>query len=335
MGILGAAWMTPEVFEMSMKWLDEHVDGKPYGVDLVFPGTLLESENTDDYVAQLPATHQAFVDKLLDDANIPHLPEADRRGFMQEYAAKMGMNHTKSMRQFEIALRHQTKFIVGALGVPPKEIVAKAHAQNILVGALVGNVRHVQKQREAGVDVLVAQGTEAGGSVGSVSSMVLWPQVVEAAGGLPVLAAGGIGRGSQILAALALGAQGVWLGSIWLGTTESELSPDMKQCLFDADTEDAVISLSMTGKQGRMLRSRYTEAWERPDAPAPLTWPLQSILAGYPFRRAERSRHLEYWTYSVGQIVGDMKSQMSVRQVMENLLQEYVEALDRLKAVTE
>ncbi|MEZ5925884.1 MAG: nitronate monooxygenase [Hyphomicrobiaceae bacterium] len=334
MGILGAAWMTPEEFEMSLAWIDERVGGKPYGVDLVFPGTFEDVDGSEDLVALLPETHRAFADRLLDDAGIPRIPEDQRIAFMRDYAAKMAMTPRKSERQFEIALRHPVRFIVGALGVPPKHIVEAAHAKNVKIGALVGSAKHTERQKNAGVDVVVAQGTEAGGSVGSISSMVLWPQVVEAAGGMPVLAAGGIGRGSQILAALAMGAAGVWMGSIWLGTSESELSPEMKQRLFDAASEDAVISKAMTGKQGRMLRSRYNEAWDAPGAPKPLTFPLQSILAGDPFRRAERARRLDYWTYSVGQIVGDMREEASVRQVMQRLLTEYVEALEELTTVT-
>lgn len=333
MGILGAAWMTPDEFEMSLRWLDDKVGGKPYGVDLVFPGTFEDVDGSEDLVSLLPATHRDFVGRLLDEAGISRLPEGERDEFMREYAQKMAMTPKKSLQQFEIALAHPVRFIVGALGVPPRSVVDKAHAKGIKIGALVGSAKHTLKQREAGVDVVVAQGTEAGGSVGSIASMVLWPQVVEAAGGMPVLAAGGIGRGSQILAALAMGAQGVWLGSIWLGTTESELTPEMKQRLFEAASEDAVISKAMTGKQGRMLRSRYTEAWET--APLkPLTFPLQSILGGEAYKRAERGRRLDYWTYSAGQIVGDMREETSVRQVMARLLNEYVEALEALRTVT-
>jgi NAD(P)H-dependent flavin oxidoreductase YrpB (nitropropane dioxygenase family) len=333
MGILGAAWMTAEEFAMSLDWIDAQVGGKPYGVDLVFPGTFEDVDGSEDLVSLLPQSHRAFVDRLLDDAGIPPLPEDQRGTFMREYAAKMAMTPAKSARQFEIALRHPVRFIVGALGVPPRPIIEAAHAKGIKVGALVGSAKHAARQREAGVDVLVAQGTEAGGSVGSIASMVLWPQVVEAFQPGPVLAAGGIARGSQILAALAMGAEGVWLGSIWLGTTESELTPQMKQRLFEAAAEDAVLSKALTGKQGRMLRSRYSEAWDAPGAPKPLTFPLQSILAGEPFRRAERGRRLDYWTYSVGQIVGDMRQEASVGQVMARLLNEYVDALERLRTV--
>jgi len=213
-------------------------------------------------------------------------------------------------------------------------VIDAAHARGVQVGALVGSAKHAVKQREAGVDVLVAQGTEAGGSVGSISSMVLWPRVVQAAEGLPVLAAGGVSRGSHILAALALGCQGVWMGSLWLGTAESDLTIDMREKLFSAESEDAQISKVMTGKQGRMLHTKYLDAWSRPGAPELLEWPMQSILCGYPFKRAERGHNLDYWTYSVGQAVGDMKGHTTVRGEMERLKTEYVEALGNLGAVT-
>jgi NAD(P)H-dependent flavin oxidoreductase YrpB (nitropropane dioxygenase family) len=168
-----------------------------------------------------------------------------------------------------------------------------------------------------------------------VASMVLWPQVVEAAAGVPVLAAGGVSRGSHLLAALSLGCQGVWIGSLWLGTVESELSDEMRERLFAAESEDATIARVMTGKQGRMLNTKYVEAWQAPDAPAPLEWPMQSILNGYSYKRAERARDLDYWTYAVGQAVGDMKGQTTVKREFERMLNEYGDALESLLGVTD
>jgi NAD(P)H-dependent flavin oxidoreductase YrpB (nitropropane dioxygenase family) len=334
MGVLGAAWMTPEELEVSIDWISQRVDGKPFGVDLVFPGTHGDEQTPEEYLKQIPQEHLAFVKKLLDDAGIEDLSPADRNDFMAEYARQKAMTNVKSQRQLAISLEKAVKLIVGALGVTPKWAVDAAHARGVLIGALVGSAKHAAKQRAAGVDLLVAQGTEAGGSVGDIASIVLWPQVVEAAQGLPVLAAGGIGRGSQILAALALGCQGVWLGSLWLGTAESDLNLEMRERLFRAKSEDAQLSTALTGKQGRMLRTKYVDAWEQPGAPKPLGWPMQSILGGYPFKRAERSRNLDYWTYSVGQIVGDMKGHTTVKGEIERMLQEYVDALERLTAVT-
>ncbi|AJY42374.1 nitronate monooxygenase family protein [Burkholderia humptydooensis] len=332
MGILGAAWMTPEELEVSLKWIDEHVEGKPYGVDVVFPGTFAALEDERDPDQILPAEHRKFVKNLLDEAGIAPLPEDDAKEFMREHAGKMKMTPRDSERSLEIALKHPgVKFVVGAMGVPPKHVVDRIHSHGIKVGALVGSVDHARKQQEAGVDILVGQGSEAGGHVGKVSSMVLWPQLVDAVAPMPVLAAGGIGRGRQMLAAMALGAAGIWCGSIWLGSRESELSDIMKDRLFASKSEDAIVSKALTGKSCRILKSAYTEAWDKGVHPDPLTFPLQSILAGEPMRRAERSRNLDYWTYAVGQIVGDMKSETSVRQIFAEILGEYVDSMEHLQ----
>lgn len=336
MGVLGAAWMTPEELDMSIDWIERHVDGKPFGVDLVFPGTVMDEEKSPEgYLAAIPDSHMAFVKTMLDEAGLADLSAEDRQAHMVQTARHMAMTNRKSRDQLDVTLaRKSVGFVVGALGVTPDWVVREAHAKGVQVGALVGSGRHAAKQREAGVDVLVAQGTEAGGSVGSIASMVLWPQVVEAAGGAPVLAAGGVSRGSQILAALSLGCQGVWIGSLWLGTAESDLTVEMREKLFAAESEDAQIAKVMTGKQGRMLRTRYVENWQKPGAPPLLSWPMQSILNGYPYKRAERARNLDYWTYAVGQAVGEMKGHTTVRGEIERMLTEYIEALERLQQVT-
>ncbi|ACC73943.1 nitronate monooxygenase [Paraburkholderia phymatum] len=335
LGVLGAAWLTPEELEMSIEWIEKEVGGKPFGVDLVFPGTGGDEKSPEEYLKQIPQSHLSFVKNLLDEAGIPDFPSADRDEFMSEWAQKMSMTNKKSQEQLEVTLgKKSVSCVVGALGVTPDWVVKEAHSRGVKVGALVGSARHASKQKAAGVDFLVAQGTEAGGSVGSIASMVLWPQVVEAAAGVPVLAAGGVTRGSHILAALALGCQGVWVGSLWLGTAESDLNMEMREKLFQSESEDARLSFAMTGKQCRVLNTKYMDAWSQPDAPKPLKWPMQSILGGYPFKRAERSHNMDYWSYSVGQAIGDMKGHTTVKGEFERLLNEYLEALDRLNATT-
>jgi NAD(P)H-dependent flavin oxidoreductase YrpB (nitropropane dioxygenase family) len=335
LGVLGAAWMTPDELEMNIAWVEKEVRGKPFGVDLVFPGTGGDEKSPQEYLGSIPSSHLDFVTDLLDQGGLSDVTPEDRDAFMVENAEKMAMTNQKSREQLEISLAHPSvSMIVGALGVTPREVVEAAHAKDVLVGALVGTAEHAAKQRDAGVDFLVAQGTEAGGSVGTVASMVLWPQVVEAAQGLPVLAAGGVSRGSQILAALALGCQGVWLGSLWLGTAESELSVEARERLFAARSQDAVLANVMTGKQGRMLRTTYVDAWQGDTAPSLLTWPMQSILNGYSYMRAERAHNLDYWTYAVGQVVGDMTGHTTVASEMTRLMTEYLDALERFSAVS-
>jgi NAD(P)H-dependent flavin oxidoreductase YrpB (nitropropane dioxygenase family) len=337
LGVLGAAWMTPEELDMSIDWVEKEVGGKPFGVDLVFPGTAIDDERSpEEYLHAIPESYLSFVTQMLDEGGLADLDPADRDEYMVENAKKMAMTNAKSREQLDVTLaRSSVGLVVGALGVTPTWVVEKAHAQGVQVGALVGTAKHAAKQREAGVDLIVAQGTEAGGSVGSVASMVLWPQVVEAAAGVPVLAAGGVSRGSHLLAALSLGCQGVWIGSLWLGTVESELSDEMRERLFAAESEDATIAKVMTGKQGRMLNTKYVESWQAPGAPQPLEWPMQSILNGYSYKRAERGRDLDYWTYAVGQAVGDMKGQTTVKREFERMLNEYGDALESLLNVSD
>jgi NAD(P)H-dependent flavin oxidoreductase YrpB (nitropropane dioxygenase family) len=334
-GVLGAAWMTPDELEMSIKWLEREVSGQPFGIDLVFPGTGEDEKSPAAYAASIPSAQLDFVNQMMSDAGVADASAEMQRELLSESASKLSMTQEKSQEQLEISLSHSSvKAIVGALGVTPDWVVREAHGKGIQVGALVGSARHAAKQRDAGVDFLVAQGTEAGGSVGSIASMVLWPQVVEAASGVPVLAAGGVSRGCQILSAFSMGCQGVWLGSLWLGTTEGELDEEQRQRLFQAGAEDAVISKMMTGKQGRMLRTRYTDAWESSDAPHHLTWPMQSILWGYANNRVVRAHKLDYWTYSVGQIVADMRATTTVKAEMSRLIDEYIEAVEALEKLT-
>lgn len=336
MGILGAAWMTPEELEVSLKWIDERIEGKPYGVDIVFPGTFAPLTDDRDPAKILPEGHRQFVDDMMKEAGIPDLPVDDAKAFAQEHADKMKMTPSDSERSLQIALRHPgVKFIVSAMGAAPKHVVDIVHEHGLKVGALVGNIDHAMKQKEAGVDVLIAQGAEAGGHVGRVGSMVLWPQLVDAMSPIPVLAAGGIGRGRQFAAAMALGAAGAWCGSIWLGTRESDLTPNMKERMFESKSEDAVVSKALTGKNCRILRSNYTEAWDKAEDVKPLTFPLQSILGGVPLRRAERVRRFDYWTYAVGQVVGDMNQETTVRQIFAEMLGEYVEVMEHLTQLLE
>jgi len=270
MGVLGAAWMTPEHLEQELKWIDEHIEGRPYGVDMVFSSTATPVEFDQSPRELLPAANVRFINDLLDADGVPPLPEDEVKGWYANYARNLSFSPATSEALLDVALSHPIKFVVSALGVAPAHIIKRVHDHGIKFGALVGSVRQARKQVEAGVDVIVAQGSEAGGHTGQVPSIVLWPEVVDAVAPVPVLAAGGIGRGRQMAAALALGAEGIWCGSIWLGTVESELTPDMREVIYAATPEDAVITLGYTGKPCRAIRSKYTEAWEKADAPAPL-----------------------------------------------------------------
>ena len=224
--------------------------------------------------------------------------------------------------------------VVSALGAPPADVVAELRSRGVVVGALCGKASHAVRQKQAGVEVIIAQGTEAGGHTGDIATLVLVPQVVEVCGGeVPVLAAGGITRGSQIAAALALGAEGVWCGTIWLGTRESELDPFEKEAVFETKAENAVRRKARTGKTVRMIKSKLSEAWEKPGAPPYLPTPLQGVLYNEAHARVVRARRKDLYSFPVGQSVGDVNSETTVRDVMYRLQMEYVEAMERLTAL--
>jgi NAD(P)H-dependent flavin oxidoreductase YrpB (nitropropane dioxygenase family) len=226
------------------------------------------------------------------------------------------------------------KLLVNALGPPPKEVVDKAHEHGVLVAALIGNKHHAQKQVDIGVDIIVAQGTEAGGHTGDVATMVLVPEIVDAVGpDVPVLAAGGIGTGRQMAAGLALGAQGAWTGSIWLTVAEADTRPEALENLLAADSRGTVRSKSMTGKSARQLRTAWTDAWEAEDAPKTLPMPLQGLLWGEMARRVTRSHTKELSGFPVGQIVGRMNKVRPTHEVVFEIVQEWIATTERMAAM--
>jgi len=335
MGVLGAAWMTPAHLEQELKWIDEHVDGKPYGVDMVFSATAADLPKGKSPRKILPKEQVEFINRLMDEDGVPPLPEEEVTGWYEEYARNLSFTQAESEALLDVALTHPVRFVVSALGVAPAHVISRVRERSIPMGALIGSARQAKRQVEAGVDVIIAQGSEAGGHTGDIASMVLWPEIADAVAPVPVLAAGGVGRGRQMAAALALGAEGVWCGTIWLGTVESELNPEMREVLYAASSSDAVITYGYTGKPCRALRSKYTDAWARADAPAPLNVPLQSILSGEPFRRAERARRKDWMTYSAGQVVGQIHGPTTVKQVIYDMLDEYVETSERMQRIFE
>ncbi|UGQ09311.1 nitronate monooxygenase family protein [Yinghuangia sp. ASG 101] len=333
-GVLGALAYSPDQLEIELAWIDEHVDGRPYGVDLAIPMNYLGKGGGD---AALPANleklipegHLKFVDALLDEHGIPPLPQE-----LEGKAAKAaGLNvDLESRAQIDVALGHPlVRMFVNALGPPPADIIDACHAKNVLVGALCGSPRHALKQVAAGVDVVVAQGTEAGGHCGEISTMVLIPQVVDAVGpDVPVLAAGGIGNGRQMAAALALGAQGAWTGSIWLTVAEADTHETAVQNILAATSADTVRSRSMTGKPARLLRTAWTDAWADPANPDPLPMPLQGLVFNKAARRFMRTKNKELNGWPAGQVIGAIDRVRPTQEVVLTLVQEWVAATERL-----
>jgi NAD(P)H-dependent flavin oxidoreductase YrpB (nitropropane dioxygenase family) len=332
-GVLGAVAFDPEQLEIELRWIDEHVGGRGYGVDFAMPASYVgkgsgEAASVENLRAMIPAGHWEFAEKLLEEHGVPRLPEDAERKMK---AAGLGVD-AEGPGQTDVALSHgNVKLLVNALGPPPAYVVERAHAKGVWVGALVGTREHAIKQVEQGVDLIVAQGTEAGGHTGEISTLVLVPDVVDAVGArVPVLAAGGIGCGRQMAAVLALGAQGAWTGSIWLTAAESETEPWVIESLLAAGPRDAVRSRAMTGKPARQLRTAWTEAWERADAPKPLPMPLQGILYAEMATRFVRARNRALSGSPVGQIISRMDSVRPSREIVREMVEECVETLEHM-----
>jgi NAD(P)H-dependent flavin oxidoreductase YrpB (nitropropane dioxygenase family) len=314
------------------------VGDKPYGVDLVIPqkyegmGEMDPAKLEEHLRAMIPLRHREFAAKLLADHGVPELPPENRAREL------LGWTGATAAPQVEVALKHdKVRLIANALGTPPQEVIDQVHRSGRLVAALCGRVHQAVRHAAAGIDIIIAQGTEGGGHTGEIGSLVLWPQVIEAVKPVPVLAAGGIGTGRQIAAALAMGAQGVWTGSLWLTVEEAEAEPAQLDSYLRATSEDTVRSRSWTGKPCRMLRNEWTEAWEQEDSPKPLGMPLQGMVTMDAIARTSRyagSGHAQQVAFNpVGQTVGLMKEIRSCREVIYDLVEDYVEATERLTAL--
>ncbi|MFY2861638.1 NAD(P)H-dependent flavin oxidoreductase [Mycobacterium sp. THU-M104] len=339
-GVLGAVAHSPQRLRSELTWIEEQTGGKPFGVDLLLPPRYVGSERGGIDAAQvyhlLPEEHRAFVDDLLARYGVAASGEQTR-------TPSGGLNVSPKGYEplLDVAFAHDIRLIASALGPPPSDLVERAHDNNVLVAALAGTTVHARRHVAAGVDLVVAQGTEAGGHTGEVATMVLVPEVVDAVAPVPVLAAGGIARGRQVAAALALGAEGVWCGSVWLTTEEAETVPAVKEKFLAAGSSDTVRSRSLTGKPARMLRTAWTDEWERPDSPAPLGMPLQSALITEPQIRINKAaiqpdaKARELATYFVGQVVGSLDRVRPTRAVVLDMVEEFIDTVGRLESLVE
>src|SRR5580692_10697958 len=336
-GVLGAIGFSPEELEIELNWLDEHVEGV-YGVDIVIPGKYegmgeldpvkLEAQLT----SMVPDDHRRFARRILEEHGIPETPKDQQRSGM------MGWTEATGKPLLAAALGHdKVRLIANALGTPPADVIAQVQASGRLIGALAGSVKHAKSHQAAGLDFIVCQGTEGGGHTGDVGSLVLWPEVIDAVAPLPVLAAGGVGSGRQIAAAMVMGAAGVWTGSLWLTVEEADVPPKQMESYLKATSRDTVRSRSFTGKPCRLLKNDWTDAWEAPGNPKPLGMPLQMMVAidcvsrGHAYPEAARDVNFN----PAGQVIGLAKTVRKTRDVVLGMVEEYIEAMDRVQLVNE
>ena len=344
-GVLGAVGMSPEQLEQELKWIDDHIDGKPYGVDVLIPNKMVDQSekfDADKLKGMIPQEYADFRADVLEKHDIEsnELRTIDTAG--SSFAANTKSDGAKAL--LDVAFNHPIKLIANALGVPPDWMLQMGKENDVKVAALLGTAQHAINQVKAGVDILVVSGTEAGGHCGSVSTMVLIPEVYEAIqpyGDVPILAAGGIVTGKQMAAAMTMGASGAWCGSVWLTTVESEVPPVIKEKMVAANSSQTVRSRSRTGKHSRQLVSPWTEAWEAESAPEPLPMPLQPMVAEPALQKVAKlaegghdgARDLA--TYWVGQGVGLMNQSISASDVVQEFKEDFIGAYERLNGFVE
>lgn len=341
MGVFGAVAHPPDRLEEELGWIDAHIDGRPYGIDLIVPNKIAQESvgglTRDKVQAAIPQEYFQFAAGILAQHDIP---SEGVYGFRDaSFRASQNMQASGAAEVLEVAFAHPVKLVANALGVPPQIMLDMGKRHHVPVAALVGARHHAIRQVQAGVDLLVAAGGEAGGHCGEVSTLVLIPEIhaaIQPYGDIPILAAGGIVTGRQMAACMAMGAAGVWTGSVWLTTSEAETNPVVKEKMLAASSRDTVRSTARTGKPSRQLRSAWTDAWEAEASPAPLPMPLQSLVTEPALREVDKlsqSGHAgakQLATYWVGQGVGLMNRQMSAGALVQEFKEDFFNAFVRL-----
>jgi len=329
LGVLAATAYRPEELDAQLTWIEEQIGERSYGVDLLIPAKLAKGDPNDLIASlrvQIPEEHIRFVEELMVKYGIP--PRASPASEGGEYVPAVNTDPGIVSELLDVAFSHRISLIASALGTPPTYLVERGKEAGVTVGALVGKRTHAERQLAAGVDLLIAQGTEAGGHTGTIATMILTPEIVDVAGDVPVLAAGGIASGRQMAAALALGAAGVWCGSVWLSSEEDIAPAAVKQKFLAAASSDTLRSATRTGKPARQLRSAWHDEWERPNAPKPLPMPLQALLVKPAWDRiddaaeAGNERAIELESYYIGQVVGSFARLRPAAEITRELVEQ-------------
>ena len=328
-GVLGVNSLTPDEIRAEVRWIKERVGDKPFGVDLLLSASYIEG-TPEELESQIPEGHAQWVDQLMRDNNIPEPKTPGPWGVRRVDLLR------RARAKFDVIIEEQVPIFASGMG-SPAFILDELHEHGIKVWGLIGLARQAARELEAGLDLIVAQGQDSAGHTGRMGTFSLVPEVVDVARAhdTPILAAGGITTGQHLAAALMLGAEGVWTGTIWQATHESETTMARKKMLVEAGSQDAWICVPYDGKRNRMLRSKFGEAWDQPGAPEPLPMPLQGMLVGK-LVEAIDDHQVEGWlSVPAGQGVSFVREVKPARQVLFDLVEGARDAFDRVYGVEE
>ncbi len=319
-GVFGVAREDPARIPAQLAALREKLGDLPFGVDLMLPAGVPDRSDPAEVAARIPDGHRAFVNGLRDKYAVP---AATRPTFFTSFVRSKALFE----QQVAAVLASDVDLVATAVGLPP-EVIARTRAAGKRTLSLIGSPRHAQAAIAAGAEILVAQGYDAGGHTGTIGTLSLVPQVVELAmpHGIPVLAAGGIATGAQILAALAMGAQGAWLGTAWLGASENRTHRVLLDKLKRAGSEDTTITRAHSGKPCRVIRSAWSEEWAAPGAPTPLPMPYQQALTGELIAAIEEHDIAPLVYEAAGQSVAWLRDEEPVATIMARLVGQMREA---------
>ena len=323
-GILGASTHSIDEMQNDIRWIKEQVGDKTFGVDITIPSSYVQG-NREELEEKIPQEYRDFMDDLMKEGGIPEPKTPGPYGTQR----LQGLADTR--QKLEIMMEEHIPIFASGMG-SPAFILDEMHEAGVKVWGLIGLARQARRELESGLDLVIAQGQDSAGHTGRIGTFSLVPEVAELAKEFdtPILAAGGITTGQHIVAALALGAVGVWTGTVWQATHESETEMWKKQMLVDARGQDAWVSPANDGKRNRSLRNRFTEAWEQPDAPAPLPMPLQGLLVGKLQQAVEDHDMHDWMSPPAGQGVGFIHSIRPAREVVLQFVEEALDAFDRM-----
>lgn len=321
--VMGLSREMPDDIPRILAELDDRMAGMPYGIDLMLPPHVPEDGNVEALKAELPDDHTSFVSRLREQFSI--VPPSAPSFFTAHVRTRKLFDE-----QIETVLASKAMGVATAIGLR-EDFIQRAKAAGKVTFSLIGSTRQANKALSMGVDVLVAQGYDAGGHTGPVGTMSLVPQILEIAGDVPVLAAGGIGTGAQILGAIAMGTQGAWLGTLWMAAKENHTPPALMSRLLESRSEDTLITRAHSGKPCRVVRSEWISAWEQPDSPKPLDMPLQQVLTGDVFTSIHQHNRADLIYEAAGQSIFALREETTVAAQMEKLVQEMDEARARMR----